>query len=94
MNRRSFLTTFAGGATYLAIPPIYSHSQKEVVHYPEQPIKDVHIHLLGSSSKNGCFLSDRFQNSFAVRFSRLFTDLGDGDTPEARIELMSIGCSS
>ena len=70
--------------TSLAITPIFFRSQKEVIHYPQQPIADVHVHLLGSSSANGCYLSDRFQNSFAVRFSRLFTDLGDGDTPEAR----------
>ena len=68
----------------MAIPTIGFSSQKEVVHYPEQPIADVHVHLLGSSSANGCYLSNRFKNSFAVRFSRLFSDLGDGETPEER----------
>ena len=84
MNRRHFFTPFTGSMTSLAITPIFFRSQKEVIHYPQQPIADVHVHLLGSSSANGCYLSDRFQNSFDVRFSRLFTDLGDGDTPEAR----------
>ena len=84
MNRRRFLSTFAGGVAPLAFPPVFRRSTDEIIQFPKQPIADVHVHLLGSSPVNGCYLSSRFQNSFAVRFSQLFTNLGDGDTPDAR----------
>ncbi|MEE2876435.1 MAG: amidohydrolase family protein [Candidatus Neomarinimicrobiota bacterium] len=68
----------------LAVPPLFHRFKDDIIQYPQVPIADVHVHLLGSSSTNGCYLSKRFQKSFAVQFSRLFTDLGQGDTPEAQ----------
>ena len=50
--------------------------------YPKIPIVDVHVHLIGSSPLNGCYVSKRFQKSLAVRLSRLFLDFGKGNTPQ------------
>lgn len=63
-------------------PKILFRSQSEIMNYPKIPIVDVHVHLLGSSPSNGCYVSNSFQRSLAVRFSRFFVDFGNGDTPE------------
>ena len=62
-----------------SIPPLYKNHG---IIYPKIPIVDVHVHLIGSSPLNGCYVSKRFQKSLAVRLSRLFLDFGKGNTPQ------------
>ena len=83
MNRRRFFRDLAAAALPLSAPQLFARDEDPAsVLLPSEPIADVHVHLLGSNSANGCFLSKRFQKSFALKFSRLFVDLGSGVTPE------------
>ena len=83
MNRRRFFRNLAAVTLPLAVPRLFSRDEDPAgVHLPSGPIADVHVHLLGSNPDNGCFLSKRFQRSFALKFSRLFVDFGSGETPE------------
>ena len=76
MNRRRFLNYCSGVITPLMIPFIPPLYKNHGIIYPKIPIVDVHVHLIGSSPLNGCYVSKRFQKSLAVRLSRLFLDLG------------------
>ena len=83
MNRRRFCRNIAAVALPLSAPQLFARDENSVsVRYPSEPIADVHMHLLGSNPANGCFLSKRFQKSFALKFSRLFVNFGSGATPE------------
>ena len=83
MNRRRFFRDLAAAALPLSAPQLFARDEDPAsVRFPSEPIADVHVHLLGSNPANGCFLSKRFQKSFALKFSRLFVDLGSGVTPE------------
>ena len=82
MNRRRFLNYCSGVITPLMLPSILPLYENHGSIYPKIPIVDVHVHLIGSSPLNGCYVSKRFQKSLAVRLSRLFLDFGKGNTPQ------------
>tara|TARA_B100000700_G_scaffold331784_2_gene468633 strand:+ start:32625 stop:33725 length:1101 start_codon:yes stop_codon:yes gene_type:complete len=86
LNRRRFLNYCAGTITPLILPSILPLYKSNEIIYPKIPIVDVHVHLLGSSPLNGCYVSKRFQKSFAVRMSRFFIDFGKGKTPQEEDE--------
>ena len=45
---------------------------------------DIHIHLLGTSEQNGCFVGQKYANSFVYRASSFFIDIDQSGSPEER----------
>ena len=86
MNRRDFLKSLCVSALYGLMPYSLRGLARESNSSAYQ-ICDVHIHLIGISPQNGCYVSPNFQQSFVYKLQELFIGVEKSDSPEKQDKL-------
>lgn len=81
MDRRQFLKSFSPLFFY---PLLTARSRALTLPISETATKacDIHIHLLGTSEDNGCYVNPEYQRTMVYRIVELALDTGGDLTPE------------
>ncbi|MDP6456257.1 MAG: amidohydrolase family protein [Candidatus Marinimicrobia bacterium] len=84
MKRRDFLKSLSLFFAHSAVPLIRPLGATGSVVGQTASVCDIHIHLLGTSETNDCFVSREYAKSLVYRASSLFIDIDQSGSPEER----------